>query len=179
MKTNIKNILLLLIIDPQNIFDIGFQLSFLSVLTILLFYPLFMTAMKPFLKKYPNPALKFLCESFAVSLSATLGVLGLIAYYFEIVTPVSLLANIFVVPLSTLALVLGIGLLVCGFMAPLFAICIQFVLSVMVWVMALCQNFPFAYMILKDVNAWGVISYYSFTVLLYLFLDDAVSPDAD
>lgn len=171
--------LLLLVIDPQNIFDIGFQLSFLSVLTILLFYPLFMSLVKPFLKKYPNPALKFLCESFAVSLAATLGVAGLIAYYFQIVTPVSLVANIFVVPLSTLALILGIGMLACGFIAPLFAICIQFVLNVMVWVMSFCQQLPLAYIILKDVNAWHVISYYCFVIALYLFIRDADSPAAD
>ncbi|MCC6758708.1 MAG: ComEC family competence protein [Candidatus Omnitrophica bacterium] len=171
--------LLLLVIDPQNIYDIGFQLSFLSVLTIMLFYPQSMNLVKPFLNKYPNPVLKFICESFAVSLAATLGVAGLIAYYFQIVTPVSLVANIFVVPLSTLALILGIGLLACGFISPLFAICIQFVLNLMVWIMALCQQFPFAYYNLKDVNAWGVISYYCFVIVLYLFLDDADSPAAD
>jgi competence protein ComEC len=161
---------LLLIIDPQNIFDIGFQLSFISVLGILLFYPLLMKFCDPFLKKHPNIVLKFLAESFAVSLAATLGVAGLIAYYFNIVTPVSLLANIVVVPLSTLALILGIGMLVCGWIAPLFASCIQLVLAIMVWVMAFCQQVPGAYHLFKDVNSWNILSYYSFVISLWLFL---------
>jgi len=173
---------LLLVIDPQNFLDIGFQLSFLSVLAILLFYSYFMKLCEPFLKEHPNIVLKFLFESFAVSLAATLGVAGLIAYYFHMVTPISLVANIFVVPLSTLALILGIGMLVLDWFAPLFAICVRLVLNGMVWIMAFCQQLPMAYIILKDVNAWSVISYYCFVVLLWLFLRDiaaSAGPDAD
>ncbi len=163
---------LLLLFDPENIFDIGFQLSFMSVLTILLFYPLFMNLAKPFIKQHPYPLLKFVIESFAVSLSATLGVAGLIAYYFEIVTPVSLLANIFVVPLSTLALILGMGLLVGYGLAPLFAVCIQMVLNLMVWFMVICAKIPWAYFTFKDINIWNIISYYCLVISLWLWLKE-------
>ena len=173
---------LLLVIDPQNIFDIGFQLSFVSVLAILLFYPLFMSFLKSFLKKYPQKVMKFFIESFVVSLSATLGVVGLITYYFEIVTPISLLANLFVVPLSTLSTILGIGMLLSGGLIPFFAICIEFVLNLMVFVMALCEKVPFAYFYLKDVNIWSVVSYYFFVAFFWVWMEEIrqkVNPDAN
>ncbi len=169
---------LILLLDPQNIFDIGFQLSFISVLSILIFYPLLMATMKPFLKRHPQKILKFVLETFFVSLSATLGVAGLLAYYFEIVTPVSLLANMIVVPLSTLATILGIGLLLCGGVIPFFATCITFALNLMVWFMALCQKLPLAYHYFKDVNICSVISYYCAVIALGLWLHEKVSPSS-
>ncbi len=169
---------LILLLDPQNIFDIGFQLSFISVLSILIFFPLLMAAMKPFLKRHPQKIFKFALETFFVSLSATLGVAGLLAYYFEIVTPVSLLANMIVVPLSTLATILGIGLLLCGGVIPFFATCIAFVLNLMVWFMTLCQKLPLAYHYFKDVNICSVISYYCAVTALGLWLHEKVSPSS-
>ncbi len=167
---------LILVLDPQNIFDIGFQLSFISVLAILLFYPLLIDSIKPFLKRYPNKILKFVIESFALSLSAGFGVAGLIAYYFQIVTPVSLLANLMVVPLSAIATILGIGMLLSGGLIPFFGICIQFVFNLMVWFMAICQNFPLAYFYFQDVNLWNVVSYYFSIIALWLWLQDGKKP---
>ncbi len=167
---------LILGLDPQNILDIGFQLSFVSVLAILLFYPIFMRSAKVFLKRYPNKVFKFVLETFSVSLAATIGVAGLIAYYFEIVTPVSLWANLIVVPLSTLATILGIGMLLSGGFIPFLGICIEFVLNLMVWFMATCQNFPFAYLYFQDVNLWTVISYYCSIIALWLWLEESKKP---
>ncbi len=169
---------LILLLDPQNIFDIGFQLSFISVLAILIFYPLLMASVKPLLKRYPQKVFKFALETFFVSLAATLGVAGLLAYYFEIVTPVSLLANMIVVPLSTLATILGIGLLLCGGGIPFFATCIAFVLNLMVWFMALFQKLPLAYYYFQDVNICSVVSYYCAVVALGLWLHENVSPSS-
>lgn len=162
---------LILWLDPQNIFDVGFQLSFISVLAILLFYPCFMACLQPLLKKYSYNVLKFVLESFAVSLSATLGVAGLIAYYFEIVTPVSLVSNLIVVPLSTVVTILGIGMLLCAGTVSQFATCIQLVLNIMVWFMMMCHKLPGAYHYFQSVNIWHVISYYCFVMALWLWLE--------
>ncbi len=169
---------LILLVDPQNIFDIGFQLSFVSVLAILIFYPLLMADAKPFLKRYPQKIFKFAVETFCVSLSATLGVAGLLAYYFEIVTPVSLLANMIVVPLSTLATILGIVLFLCGGFIPFFATCIAFVLNLMVWFMTLCQKLPWAYYYFQNVNICSVVSYYCAVIALGLWLHEKVLPSS-
>jgi competence protein ComEC len=170
---------LILWLDPQNIFDVGFQLSFISVLAILLFYPCFIECGKPLLKKYSNKVLKFILESFAVSLSATLGVAGLIAYYFEIMTPVSLVSNLIVVPLSMVVTILGIGMLVCVGTISQFATCIQFALNIMVWFMMMCQQLPGAYHYFQSVNVWHVVSYYCFVIALWLWLEPLSRIDKD
>ena len=152
---------LILWLDPNNLFNIGFQLSFLSVLAILVFYPLFMDMVKPMLK---GKMIKFLAESVAVTLSATLGVGGLIAYYFGMVTPVSLLANILVVPLSSAEVVLGMGMLGCGLVCPplipLFGVCVDLVLNVMIGIMFFFSRWPLAYFYISNVTFWQIIGYY-------------------
>lgn len=166
---------LILLLDPQNVFDIGFQLSFASVLAILLIYPPLMKSSATVMKRYPSKIFKFILETFAVSLAANVGVGGLIAYYFQIVTPVSLLANLIVVPLSTLATILGIGMLLSAGFIPFFAICIQFVLNLMVWFMAFFEKFPFGHFYFQDVNIWNVISYYCCLIAVWRWFDETNS----
>ena len=62
-----------------------------------------------------------LVAALATSLAAALGSTPLIAYYFHLCTPVSLLANLVVVPLSGLALMAGLGSLLTTPWCPLAA----------------------------------------------------------
>ncbi len=167
---------LILYMDSNNLFNIGFQLSFLSVLAILIFYPLFMGILKPVLKK---KLLKFLAESMAVTFAATLGVGGLIAYYFGMVTPVSLLANILVVPLSSAEVVLGMGMLGCGVfcppLIPVFGMCVDLILNVMVGIMFFFSRWPGAYFYIRNVTFWQIIGYYLIVIALGLFLTEFIN----
>jgi competence protein ComEC len=52
------------------------------------------------------------------SLAAWLGSLPLIAHYFHLITPVSLIVNLIAVPLSSLALMCHLGSLICGDWLP-------------------------------------------------------------
>ena len=94
---------------------------------------------------------------------------GLIIYYFQIVTPISLLANLIVVPLITAIVALGMGLLFVGTVLPfaifLFANCIKILLNVMVASTFLFVQIPGAYFEIKNIPIWGVILYY---ILLFL-----------
>lgn len=100
--------LIILLVYPPALFDVSFQLSFAAVLAILLITPR-LTAFIP--KPEPVPgspySLPVLCSkglyTFAlfiiVSLSAMLGTMPLIAFYFNRLSVVSLLANIIIVPI--------------------------------------------------------------------------------
>ncbi len=102
--------LIILIINPVQLFNIGFQLSFASVLAIAFFYPRFKNWLK--LESIKSRALRLPLEGGLVSLSAWLGTAGLIAFYFRMVSPVTVLANIFIVPLASLITLCGFSLLV-------------------------------------------------------------------
>ncbi|MFA5099740.1 MAG: ComEC/Rec2 family competence protein, partial [Candidatus Omnitrophota bacterium] len=56
-----------------------------------------------------------------VSFSAWLGTAGFIVYYFRIIAPVTVLANIFIPVIASFITLCGVGLVVVGFLCPYFA----------------------------------------------------------
>ncbi|WAM34525.1 DNA internalization-related competence protein ComEC/Rec2 [Caldicellulosiruptor morganii] len=93
--------LLMLLVNPLYLFDIGFQLSFLSVLSIIIFYK---RIYDYFIKLKVFPAISSL---FAVSVAAQILILPLLAYYFCEVSLVSFLTNLIAVPLAGVLVPVG------------------------------------------------------------------------
>jgi competence protein ComEC len=105
---------LILVVNPASLFDISFQLSFLSVLAILYFLPRFREFFG-FLETWPykswveeqprwkRKALAYLGGSLLTSAAAVLGTGPLVVYYFNRVSLVGFLSNLFLVPLMGLA----------------------------------------------------------------------------
>lgn len=91
--------LVLVGLNPHGVEEIGFQLSFGGVLSIMLMSPSLIERWDPWLgRKAPG---RFLVRLAAVSTAAWLGLAPLILLRFNLVTPVSLIANLAVVPLLT------------------------------------------------------------------------------
>ena len=89
--------LVLLFANPLLLWDVSFQMSFLSVLAIFLFYPLFTVSLSPatsLIGRLFNAVIKMM----AVSLSAQIGVAPLILYYFGGFPTYFLLSNVIAVP---------------------------------------------------------------------------------
>jgi len=113
--------LLILIVRPHYLFDAGFQLSFLSVISIVYLTP-------KIEKLFParNRCFLYLIRAFSVSLAAWIGIAPLVAFHFNIVTPVAVLANLVVIPLLFLVISVGICFLIFAYLwAPLGAIFAQ------------------------------------------------------
>lgn len=113
-ETNIVNslslsALIILGYNPMQLFDAGFQLSFISVLGIVLLSPRIIGFSEKIFSRLKGIR-RFCLNGFAVSLSAWLATLGLIAHYFRIISPVTLLANLIIVPLTSLIILLGFSL---------------------------------------------------------------------
>ena len=99
--------IVMLFFNPMSLFDVGFQLSFMAVLAILLFYPLFESVWsQPFL--FDHRIFRWLWMMLTVSCAAQIGVAPLIAYYFGRFSNYFLLANLMVVPAATLILYLSL-----------------------------------------------------------------------
>ncbi|MEP6663670.1 MAG: ComEC/Rec2 family competence protein, partial [Verrucomicrobiota bacterium] len=119
---------IILLWDPQQLFQASFQLSFFVVLSIALLMPAFEKVrdfilrpdpllpaeLRPFWRKILDYPLRYLLVCITTSLAAWLGSMPLIAYYFHLFTPVSLPANLLIVPLSSVALAANLGSLICG-----------------------------------------------------------------
>ena len=96
--------------NPRSLFEVGFQLTFLATLGIILVIP----AAERRLASLPRPA-RYLLGSVAVTVAATAMTAPILAAAFNRLTPVGLVANLPVVPLSgaitAVGLAAGAGLL--------------------------------------------------------------------
>lgn len=105
---NLLNILcfaffIMLLWAPSNLWNIGFQLSFLSVLSLMVVLP--MTT------RFNLGAL-----SIGSSLAVLLGTFPIVLYYFNIFSPVSILANLLAIPLFDAVLFMTLVFLVFHYM---------------------------------------------------------------
>lgn len=108
-EVSIYNILcasafIMLLFNPNQLFQLGFQLSFLAVISIVYFYP--------HLKKIllsPYPVLNVFIACLNISIAAQLLVFPLSIYYFNMFSPAFLLTSLFVTFAATA--ILGLGLL--------------------------------------------------------------------
>jgi len=140
-------LIFILLINPRQLFDVGFQLSFASVLSIICLYPRMKLLLRTETIKVKY--LRFIIEGCLVSFSAWLGTLGFIAYYFKIFSPITVLANIFIVPLASLITLCGASTIVVGLIspgiAPLFASTSELLVIMLLKINILLLKLPYAY----------------------------------
>ena len=103
--------IVLQMINPLSLFDVGFQLSFLSVFAILILMPLFEGI---FSEAYlmDHRLLKWGWSMVAVSCAAQIGTAPLVAYYFGRFSTYFLLTNFIVVPFAVVILYLSLVVLI-------------------------------------------------------------------
>src|SRR6266498_861885 len=108
--------------NTNELFSTGFHLSFAVVGAIILFADPFAeflqqwTAPDPFLprsllrgpRRWMHTGFKWLCDGAGVSIAAWVGSLPLVLWYFYIVTPISLVANLIVVPIAFFILAIAL-----------------------------------------------------------------------
>jgi competence protein ComEC len=131
-------------INPRQLFDLGFQLSFLSVISIVYLYPKIRSFLH--IDSLKIKYLRFLIDGSLVSFSAWLGTMGPIAYYFKIFSPITVLANLCIVPLASLITLSGFSLvivsLVCPALAKLFAYSSELFVFLLLHINALLIKIP-------------------------------------
>ena len=128
--------IVLLMVNPLSLFDVGFQMSFMAVLAILLFAPL---GERVFSQEFlmSHRVVRWLWSLIVVSCAAQVGVAPLIAYYFQRLSVFFLLTNLIVVPSATLVLWLSLATLIvpsCGLL--LFRL-VAFQNQMLTWIAAL------------------------------------------
>lgn len=100
----------LLLINSNLIFDIGFQLSYLAVAGIIVFYS---SIYKLYYTK--NKVLNFFWKMVAVSIAAQLTTTPLALYYFHQFPNLFILANLVAIPLSNMVMLAALVLLLFSF----------------------------------------------------------------
>ena len=102
--------LVILWISPSQIGDPGFQLSFGAVASLLAFTTRFRQALEPLLPMPAGRLKRYAAVSIASTLAIWVGLWPLLAWYFHLVSPISVVANLILVPL--VSVLVGAGTLV-------------------------------------------------------------------
>ncbi len=108
--------LILLLFDPAQLYDVGFQLSFVTAWGLIAFVPR-LTAL--FETYHGRVWYRFGVFPLLIAVVAQLCSTPVIAFYFERVPVISVFANIVVVPLAGVAVVAILALLTSGLVLPL------------------------------------------------------------
>ncbi|MDD5546579.1 MAG: DNA internalization-related competence protein ComEC/Rec2 [Candidatus Omnitrophica bacterium] len=163
--------LVILSCDPGVLFDIGFQLSFASVISLLYLTPKiekFFNFERKIAARFLAKWKRYTLEAFFVSLAAWIGVMPLTLYYFNIITPVSLAANLVAVPLSFLITMASAPFLVFGLIFPpaakVFAASVWFFCGTLFAANGFFSKLPFAYIYLPRPPLFLIALYYLFVV---------------
>lgn len=181
---------ILLLWEPRQLFQASFQLSFVVVLCLALCQPKIDSWRAWWLQADPmvpqklaskwSQCLRYstacLGASFITSLAAWIGSLPLIAHYFHLMTPSSLVANLIVVPLSSLALSSHLASLCCGLWFPaateLFNFSGWFWMKIMIVFCQWASQQPLAYWHVPSPNPEGFVLYYG---AAFAFLSGTIS----
>lgn len=101
--TLLVSILLILLVEPSFLFDVGFQLSYLAVFFIIWLQPLISALWKP---KYK--IINYFWNILTVSFAAQIGTLPLSLYYFHQFPGLFFITNIIVIPFLGFIMCLGV-----------------------------------------------------------------------
>lgn len=161
--TNILNTLaisvfFLLLLKPMFLFNVGFQLSYLAVIGIVVIQPKLTSIWEP-----KNYIFKKTWSLFTLGVAAQFGVVPISLFYFHQFPALFFVANIVIIPF--LGIILGLGILVIilallnalpQFLVDVFSAIISNMNALMKWT-ALQERFLF-----KDIpfNGWQVVSAY-------------------
>jgi len=157
---------IMLLINPLLLkSDVGFQLSFVAVLGIIYFKPIFDDK----ISKWPNPY--FLKDILTMTLAAQLSTLPILIFHFGRLSLISPLANLLIVPLLSLIMLSGIGMTFSGLvwlpLAKIIAFPVWLLLSYVIKVVDALSLLPLAAIEFKSTSLVILIGYY---LVLIIFI---------
>jgi competence protein ComEC len=171
-KTSPLNLLaisavIILIIDSRELFDLGFQLSFLCVFALIYAFPILNNFFK---MKRRNKIVDILLESITGSFAVILILFPILAMTSGKISLISIIANLVVVPIANMSLAVGfLQVIVSGlssFISGLLVSANQLCLWINLFVIKYFGDIEFLSISAYDINVVKTLLYYGFCFLL-------------
>jgi len=162
--------LLILWLNPSQLFDPGFQLSFGAVLSLMVFTPRWV----PWLERQvawmrPAWARRYLALSIGTTAAIWTGLSPVLAFDFHLLSPISLIANLLIAPLMSVLIAVGTGVLLLGtVLEPIVGWSqgvLELVLRATLTAVAWCHAVPGGYWYVGRPSAWMLGGYYGLILL--------------
>lgn len=158
----------LLLINPNNLFEAGFQLSYSAVFGIVFLQPRLVRIFQ-----IKNKILNYIWELLTVSIAAQIATFPATAFYFNQFPSYFWLSNLLVIPAVTLLVPLGLGLLAFHWV-PVFssgiALAINSVLNTLINFLVLIENLPYS-VAEFSLSAAGLVFLLSALLAVFLFIE--------
>jgi competence protein ComEC len=177
-STNIYNsialsALIILIINPVDLFDPGLQLSYAAVISIVAFTPFFQRRISN--SGIKNVYLKKFLLFCAVSLAAQIGTIPFTLFYFRKLSLISLFANIIIVPLTGGMISLGIFTLILGTVwvnaALIFSSVNNLCTSILYDITHWFSSLQFSYLSISQFTLLNAITFYLIIFVFFYFYE--------
>ncbi|MFC1463118.1 ComEC/Rec2 family competence protein [Verrucomicrobiota bacterium] len=179
--------LLILLVSPAQLLDVGFVFSFVVVAGIITYYPIFERPLRRLWEVDPlrvqkehkaisilRGCIRYVCTLTAISCSAWLASAPLTAYYFGRFAPIALVGNLVVIPLVFLIVLAGCLSLLLGSCVWVLAEIFNNANLALIWVlsytMKAVRGIPFGSMDVAQPPIWLVLGWYVFFGSLALWL---------
>ncbi len=176
-STNIINSIsiaavIILIFNPSEIYNPGFQLSFAAVLSIAIIYP---QIQKTIYRLHLNKKwMEYILLFLGVSLSAQIGTIPFTLSYFSKLSLIALFTNLIVIP--AVGAVIGIAfitLIVGAIYYPVaiyFAAANDFIVKLMIDFIGYSGKLNFSFLWIRDYSLYDSLVFYSVLILLFITL---------
>lgn len=178
--------IILLLIKPTGLFEAGWQLSFVTVLAILLFCErilFFLYEMitnrswfansiktKPFFQIVPRPG-PYVLELLSTSIAAWAGSAGILLYHFYVIYPLTIVWTVIVMPLVAGILTVGFLKIALSFLLPsaaiILGIIVNFLSDLLIWMVKLFAQVDISQILIGHVPAVAIIFYYCFILFAF------------
>jgi len=156
--------LIILLINPLTLYDSGFLLSF--------FVTFFIIYLVPVIRSIFSSKIRWLDNALSLSFAAWLGLFPLSAYFFNKVSIISIIANIFVIPLAGVVVILGFFTFFIGLLSIQLAGVTAFIgywlLRLMVLTVKGFSSLPFSFFYIGQPSIIMIVIYY---LLLIIFVE--------
>lgn len=164
---------LILLLNPLILYDAGFLLSFIVTFFIINLSPILQGLFSKIVVWIKNPL--------AVSTAAWLGIFPLSAYFFSKVSIISIVSNIFIIPLTGIAVILGFVTFFIGLMsislAGIVANTNYLVLNLISLIAKSFSSLPFAFIYVAQPSIIVIILYYlTVFFIIEIFCKKTLSP---
>lgn len=154
------------------IFDIGFQLSFMATLGLILWVPVLEQWLRSFGWKEKTMRFDFINSYGVPTFAAQILVVPIVAYNFGRISLVSVVANLIILPIIPLSMMIGFMGVAASFiflpLAKVIGYVVWMLLYYEMWVIRFFANLPGASVELKEFSWIWVLVYYLVCIALYL-----------
>ncbi len=182
-STNIINSIaiaavIILLFNPNEIYNPGFQLSFAAVLSIGIIYPYFQRSITKL--KLKQKWIEYILLFFGVSLSAQIGTIPFTLAYFSKLSLIALFANLIVIPV--VGIIIGIAFIAIIIGGASYSVAINFgaannlIAGWMIDFIKFTGSLDYSFLWIRNYSLYDAIVFYTTLIIAIIFLKKVSRP---